>query len=330
MVELIAKLCAAWGPAGSEEAIRGLIAAEVEELADAVRVDALGNLIARKGPAAGFRIMLSAHMDEIGLVVTHVDDKGFLRFHMVGGMSPFVLLGQRVRFADGLVGSIGCEPVDDIKEVKSEKMYIDIGAGNREGALRRVQVGDMCCYHGGLDRAGERLIAKAMDDRIGCAVLIETMRRLAATPNCVYFVFSAQEEVGLRGARTAAYGLDPQLGIAIDVTAVGDTPEAKPLPMELGKGAAIKVKDASLICHPAVRRLLVDTARSKGIPYQMEVLPFGGTDAGAMQAARAGVPAGGVSIPTRYVHSPAEMVDLRDVQACVDLLLAVVENPISL
>ena len=330
MVDLITKLCAVCGPSGCEDDIRAFITKEVTPLADEVRSDALGNLIVRKGPADGFRIMLSAHMDEIGLVVTNIDKEGFLRFNFVGGISPHVLLGQRVRFTSGLVGSIGCEPVDDIKDVKPDRMYIDIGATSQAAAQQQVQLGDMCCYHHSLDQVGNRIISKALDDRVGCAILIATLRRLSTTPNCVYFVFSTQEEVGLRGARTAAYGVDPQMGIAVDVTTAGDTPSAKPIPVELGKGAAIKVKDASLICAPAVRRLLVDAAKSHGIPYQMEVLPAGGTDAGAMQATRAGVPAGGVSIPTRYIHTPAEMVDLGDVQACVDLLAAVVAQPVNI
>lgn len=330
MVDLVAKLCQTWGPSGSEDDIRALITNEIGDTADEITTDALGNLIARKGNADGYRIMLSAHMDEIGLVVTNIDEKGFLRFSTVGGISPYTLLGQRVRFASGLVGSIGCEPVKDIKNVSLDKQYIDIGATSKEDAMQYVQIGDMCCYHRELDKVGNRLIAKALDNRIGCAILIEVLRRLGPTDNNVFFVFSTQEEVGLRGARTSAYSINPQLGIAVDVTSTGDTPEAKPLPVELGKGAAIKVKDASVICHPAIRRLLVETARQNNIPHQMEVLPAGGTDAGAIQAVRTGVAVGGVSIPTRYIHSPAEMVDLTDVQACIDLLTCLVEKKVNL
>jgi endoglucanase len=168
-----------------------------------------------------------------------------------------------------------------------------------------------------------------MDDRVGCAVLVEALRRMGQPKNTVFFVFTTQEEVGLRGARTAAFGLDPDLGIALDVTLTGDMPEARRMAVSLGKGAAVKVKDSSLIAHPKVKDLLVDLCEAKGIPYQMEVLERGGTDAGAIHLTKEGVPSGTISIPTRYVHSPSEMVDLGDVQACVNLVLAVTDADLS-
>src|SRR5690606_33596524 len=166
-------------------------------------------------------------------------------------------------------------------------------------------------------------------DRIGCAVLVQVLRELAQqpSPHQVYAVFTVQEEVGLRGAGPAAYGLEPDLALAVDVTATGDTPKAPTMDVALGKGVAIKVQDRSLIAHWGVKQLLVDTAETHGIPYQLEVLPFGGTDAGAIHLTRAGVPSGVVSVPTRYVHTPAEMVDMRDVDAAVSLLLAVLRTP---
>jgi len=332
MVELIARLSEAYGPPGAERVVRSIVEEESRPYADEIRTDVLGNLLVRKGSPEGPRIMISAHIDEIGLVVTYVDEKGFLRFHPAGGISPHVLLGQRVRFESGLVGAIGCEPVDDIKNVKMEVLYIDIGARNREEALAQVQPGDMCCWHRRLDQVGRRVIGKALDDRIGCAALLAALRRLDGKniPNNVFFVFSVQEEVGLRGARTAAYGIKPALGLSVDVTGAGDTPAAKPLPMELGKGAAIKVKDSSLVCHPGVCRYLVELAKKHNIAYQMEVLPAGGTDAAAIQLSEAGVATGGLSIPTRYVHTPAEMADLDDVEALVALLVELVSAPLDL
>jgi len=160
-----------------------------------------------------------------------------------------------------------------------------------------------------------------MDDRIGCAVLVETLRRLERTPHEVHFVFSVQEETTLSGARTAAYGIEPDMAIAVDVTGTGDTPESRPMAVELGKGPAVKVQDAGMIAHPAVREWLVRAAEAAGVPYQMEVLERGTTDAAAMQLVRAGVPSGCLSIPCRYIHTPSEMVDGEDVEGAVRLLL---------
>lgn len=331
---LIRELAPAYGPAGREEQVRALIRRHVEPLADEVSVDRMGNLIAlvrgAGGPGAR-RVMLAAHMDEIGLMVTHIDDKGFLRFAPVGGHGAATLLGQRVVFADGTCGTIGAEKLDDIKDLKLDRLFIDIGAADREDAARRVPVGSTAVFARDVATCGSRLIGKALDDRAGCAVLVELMHQLRAHPSVhdVYCVFSVQEEVGARGARTAGYAISPDLALAVDVTATGDTPKGEPLNMTLGGGTAIKVKDNSLIAHPWVRQLLVDTAAAAGIPYQMEVLPYGGTDAGAIHLTKTGVPAGALSIPTRYLHSPGEMVDMRDVAATADLLVAVLQQPLA-
>jgi len=330
--ELIKRLTEIWGPSGREDKVRAAIQAEVAGLANDVRVDIMGNLIVHKAGAAGSpRVMLSAHMDEIGFIVSYIDDKGFLRFNTIGGIRSSVLIGERVLFADGLVGVFGVEKVDTPADaLKLEKIYIDIGAVDKADAEKRVQIGDMGAYQRPFVDLGQRLVAKSFDDRIGCAILVQVLKELSACPNEVYFVFSVQEEVGLRGAHTSAFGIDPDIGIAVDVTGTGDTPESYPLPMALGKGAAIKVKDNSLLVSPRVRELLVTTAQTHHIPYQLEILPFGGTDAGAMQLTRSGVLAGCVSVPTRHVHTPSEMVDYGDVRACVDLLVRLLERPIAL
>jgi len=330
--ELIKNLTEIWGPSGREDKVREFIQAEIEGLVDDVRVDVMGNLIARKpGTAPGApRIMLAAHMDEIGFIVSYIDEKGFLRFNTIGGIRPHVLVGERVLFADGRVGVFGVEKVDKPDEVlKMDKIYIDIGAVDKADAEARVQVGDMGTYQRPFVDLGQRLMANNFDDRIGCAVLVQVLKELSVCPNDVYFVFTVQEEVGLRGARTSAYGIDPDIGIAVDICTTGDTPESHPMPVALGKGAAIKVKDNSLLVSPRVRELLVETARAHGIPHQLEVMAFGGTDAGAMQLTRSGVLAGCVSIPCRHAHTPSEIVDYGDVRACVDLLVRLLESPIS-
>ena len=327
MRELIKKLVETYGPSGAEEQIRDTIRAEVEPFVDEVHVDAMGSLIAHK-KGDGQRILLDAHMDEIGVMVTYVDEKGFARFTPIGGVSPLTCIGSRVTFEDGKVGVIGVEQKrDDADKIpKLEQLYIDVGATGRDDSP--VQVGDPAVFIRPFAAQGTRLIAKAMDDRIGCAVLVEILRRLEETPHDLYVVFAVQEEVGLRGARTSAYGIEPDVGIAVDVTRTGDTPEAKPMAVKLGEGPAVKVQDSGMIAHPKVRRLLVERAEEAGIPYQLEVLERGTTDAAAVQLVRSGVPAGCLSIPCRYVHSPSEMVDESDVENGVRLLLEVLQNPL--
>jgi putative aminopeptidase FrvX len=193
-------------------------------------------------------------------------------------------------------------------------------------------VGDVASFQRPFVDAGERLIAKAMDDRIGCAILIQIIRELHAqgqTPaDDVYFIFTVQEEVGLRGATTSAYGLEPDVAIAVDVTNSGDLPESPPMNMALGAGPAIKVKDRGMLAHPGLKDLLVKTAESHNIPYQLEVLTEGTTDAMAIQTSRAGVPTGAVSITCRHIHTPSEMVDYRDVLGAVKLLSALIAEPV--
>ncbi|MGB4337677.1 MAG: M42 family metallopeptidase [Bacillota bacterium] len=332
MKDLIKRLTEAYGPSGAEEQIREIIRAEVEPYASEVTVDTLGNLVCKVKPlsppegAEPKRIMVAAHMDEIGVMVSYVDDKGFIRFSTVGGLNPYVLMGQKVVFANGTVGVFGAERIEDIKDLKFDKMFIDIGATSREEALAKVSIGDVAAMKREFSDLDNRVTCKAMDDRIGCAVIIEAMKRAKPQVHEVYWVFTVQEELGLRGARVGAYSVNPHVGIAVDVTGWGDTPECTPFNVVLGGGAAVKAKDSSLIAHPRLKRLMVDVAEREGIKYQLEVLERGGTDAGAMQLTREGVPAGTISIPCRYVHTPCEMVDIGDVEACVSLLAAVVDE----
>ena len=329
MKDTIKQLVEAYGPSGSEEQVAQLLTNIMEELVDEVYTDELGNVVAvKKGNSGAKKVMLAAHMDEIGVIVTDIDENGFLRFSNIGGVSPHTLIGQRVRFANGTIGIFGFENLEHIKDLNFRKMFIDIGVSSREEAMGKVNIGDAAVYHRELCQEGTRLIAKSLDNRISCTVLIEVAKRLKASPHEIYLVFTSQEEVGLRGARTAAYALDPDYGIAVDVTGTGDTPEARRMAVSLGKGTAIKVKDMSVISHPTVRNLLVNTAEAQGIPYQMEVLDWGGTDAGAIHLTRSGVPTGAVSIPCRYVHTPSEMVDINDVEHSIQLLVAVLEGPL--
>ncbi len=329
MKELIKRLTEAYGPSGSEENVSTLIREEITPYVDEVRIDKLGSLIAvKKGLNSGAKVMLAAHMDEIGLIVTYVDKDGFLRFAAVGGVSTPRLTGLRVVFADGKIGVINMESRDgNINDMN--KMFIDIGATSKEDAEQKVSIGDFAVFRQDFVDLGQRVVAKAMDDRIGCVVMIEVAKRLKSSPNNVYFVFTVQEEVGLRGARPSAYAIDPDLGIAVDVTSTGDMPEAMTMAVSLGKGPAIKVKDGNVIAHPKVRNLLTETAKELNLPYQLEILISGGTDAGAIHTTREGVPSGVVSIPTRHLHSPSEMVDINDVEGAVRLLTATLEKDCS-
>lgn len=327
MKDLIRRLTEAYGPSGAEDPVREVIRKEVAPYVDETRVDALGNLIAHK-KGNGKKVMLDGHMDEIGLMVTHIDENGFLRFGTIGGVNPYASLAQRVVFGNGTVGVIGNERVDEPKDMKMEKLFIDIGASSKKEAEAKVRVGDSCAFLQPFVDMGGRVIAKAMDDRIACAIIIETLKGLK-TDHDIYAVFATQEEVGLRGARAAAFGIEPDLGIALDVTPTGDTPKGRNANVSLGKGAAIKAMDRSLICTPAVKNYMVKVAEEKGIKYQIEVLDMGGTDAGAIQMTKAGIPAGVISIPCRHVHSPCEMVDMGDVQACVALAKALCEGPLA-
>jgi endoglucanase len=330
MNELIKKLVEAYGPSGFEDGMRDLIRPEVAPYADDIQVDALGNLIVhKKGDGSGVKVMIAAHMDEIGVMVTHITKEGFLRFTNIGGVLPHNLNGSRVRFANGTIGVVASERITDRSKVFGlDKHYIDVGAASPEDCP--VQVGDAAGFVRPFLAQGKRLTAKSMDDRIGCVVAIEALKRISETPNDLYFVFSVQEEVGVRGAQTAAQAIDPDVGIALDVTLTGDVPSARSMAVSLGKGAAIKVKDSGMIAHAGLVRLMRQRAEENNIPYQLEVLDGGTTDARSMQIANGGSAAGCISIPCRYVHSQSETVDADDVQASIELLAAILANPIDL
>jgi tetrahedral aminopeptidase len=331
MKSLIQKLTETFSPSGYETAIREVIRKEIKPLADEIRVDALGNLIVRKGSKgkSGKRIMLAAHMDEIGLMATHIDENGFIRFTGVGGIRPLALTGSRVRFIDGTPGVIGSDRItDSTKAPTLEQCFIDVGASGRQDCP--VKVGDVCAFERPFLDLGKRLVAKSMDDRISCAILIEVLRSMKSSPHELFFVFTTQEEVGTRGATTSAFGVDPDIGLAVDVTASGDTPKGLKMEVALGDGPAIKVKDGGMLADPRIVEWMVQAAEKAKIPYQREVLEAGTTDARAIQLVRSGVPAGCFSVPTRYIHSPSEMVDYNDVQNSVQLLAALLRTGVHL
>ncbi|MBO5008692.1 MAG: M42 family metallopeptidase [Clostridia bacterium] len=319
-MELLNKLTQTYSPSGSEEQIRALIESEVAPYADEVYTDNLGNLIVRKR-GNGNKIMLSAHMDEIGLLVNYIEDNGFLRFSPVGGIMPYCALYQSVVFQNGIKGTVAYEEKIDLKkEFDITKMYIDIGASNAEEAENMISLGDCAVFCGEFSHHGDILTSKAMDNRAGVYVLIRVLRALKEVKNDLYFVFSSQEELGLRGAKAAANAISPHIGLAVDVTDTGDTPNCNRMAVKLGKGACIKLMDNSIITHKIVNDALKASADRVGAPVQYEVLSLGGTDAGAIHTSGTGVMTGAVSIPTRYIHTPRETVNMNDIIGAVDII----------
>ena len=330
MKEIIQKLVAVAGPSGYEGKVRDAIQTEISAYATSIEVDALGNLIVTKGKKStnGKRIMLAAHMDEIGIIATHVDKKGFVRFSNLGYLFARNCMGTHVAFLNGARGLINGDHLEEPSKVHSlDQLFIDVGATSPDDCP--VKVGDAGVFERPVIDLGKRLVSKALDDRIGCAILVKAIQQIKDTPNELVFVFTTQEEVSNRGAIPAAYRVDPDLGLAVDVTDVGDVPTGR-MEVSLGKGPAIKVKDGGMIADPAVVRWMAATAEKAHLPYQMEILPGGTTDARTIQMTRAGVPTGCLSIPTRYIHSPAEMIDLKDVENSLTLLLALLSNPVEI
>ena len=325
------KLCATPSVSGREEEIRALLCERILPLADEVRIDALGNLIAwKKGSGEGEnKVMLCAHMDEIGFLITVIEDSGMLRVAPVGGIHFAATAFTQVISEKGVRGVLVPDDKVKPKDYKADCFYIDIGAKNRKEAERRVSVGDFFVAEGGVKRLmGKRICGRPLDDRIGCAILLsiaETLKDESLSSD-VYYVFSVQEEVGCRGALPATFSISPTHALCFDVTGTGDVPESTPMACRLGDGAAVKIKDSSVICHEEVVRRLCELAEERKISYQREILPYGGTDTSSMQLSGGGCRAGALSVPSRYIHSGVEICDLGDAEACVDLAVAFIKD----
>lgn len=326
---LLKELVNTYGPSGNERNICNYIQEQIKSYVDEIHVDKLGNLIVRK-KGIGKKVMIAAHMDQIGLMITDIDEKGFLRFTNLGAVSPFTSLNQHIIFENGVSGIIAAEPTDDISKLKLSNMFIDIGVKSKEEAEKVVCIGDICVYNSPYIENDNVVFSKCLDDRIGCYVAIETLKQINNNSNDLYFVFTVQEEVGLRGAKTSAYGIEPDICIALDVTGSGDTPKAKTFAVGLNKGTAIKVKDNSILTHPKLRQIMINVAKENKIPYQLEVLEYGGTDSGAVHLVKEGIPSGVISIPSRNVHSTTEIVSKEDVVNSIKLLIKLLENNIEL
>lgn len=327
MKELLQQLTQVPGPSGYESAIRDTIREIITPHVSEVRVDAMGNLIATLGKKSktGMRVMIAAHMDEIGIIVSHVEKNGLVRFSNIGSVLVRYLPGSRVRFLKGTRGVINSDKAEDNSKIQPiNQFFVDVGAGSDKDCS--VKTGDLAVFDREFLDLGQRVSAKAMDDRSSCALMIEIIKGIKDTPHELNFVFSTQEEVGSRGATTAAYHLEPDLGIALDVTPVGDILGVK-MQVNLGDGPAIKVRDVGHIADPAVVNWMVEGAKAIKSPYQMEVLDIGSTDARAMQISRAGMLSGALSLPCRYVHSPSEVIDMADYKNALKLMVHLLSHP---
>ena len=326
-MELLKKLTQINAPSGNEEKISSFIEEEIKDYVDEIYRDELGNLIAHK-KGDGARVMFDAHTDEIGVIAMFIEDNGYIRFSNLGGVSPYNALHQRVKFLNGTEGVVSQDASrDDImKSLKISDLYIDIGAKDKEDAEKKISIGDVAAFVGSFSDYDDKVVSKALDDRVGCYCLIRTIKEIKSQKNDLYFVFAASEELGLRGAKAAAFSINPDYAVALDVTSTGDTLGKRKMAIKLGDGAAIKVKDSSILCHPYIKSLMVDVCKKNKISYQMEVLESGGTDAGAIHLSCGGVATGAISIPTRYIHSPAEMADKKDIEAVITLCKKLIEQ----
>ena len=336
-VELLQRLTEAHGVPGQEDAVREIVRKELSGVCE-ISVDFLGNMIcykkATKKPAKGKpkKLMIAAHMDEIGFVVRYISDKGFLRIQTLGGWDPRMMAAQRVfvHAASGPLNGVlmpGVKPkhllttADAAKALTTNDYFVDVGLSPAQ-VKKKVKLGDMVTMNRTFQRMGDLYTCKAMDDRCALYVMIEAMKKAKTHSVDVYAVATVQEEIGHRGATAAGSGIAPDICVAIDITLANDIPGI-PEDMaitHLGKGTAIKFMDSSLICHPKLFDHFVSLAEKHKIPHQIEILPMGGTDAGGVQRQHGGIPSFTLSIPTRYVHTVNETIHKKDLKASVDLM----------
>ncbi|MDR1818908.1 MAG: M42 family metallopeptidase [Methanobrevibacter sp.] len=339
-MELMKKLSLAPGISGFEGEIKNIIRDELNDHVDNIEEDLLGNIITVKKGKSSTKVMLAAHMDEIGLMVRYIDEKGFILFTKIGGISDQMLMNQTVIIhgtKGDIVGVIGSKPPHVMKPeerkkiIDYEKMFIDIGAFSKEEAKEMVSVGDPITFKADFEEFPNDLImGKALDNRIGCYVMIETLKRIN-TNATVYGVGTVQEEVGLKGAKTSAFKINPDLAFALDVTISGDHPgiEKKDAPVVIGKGPAIVLVDASgrgIIVTAKIKKILTEAGERGKIDYQLEVSDGGTTDGTAIHLTKEGIQTGVLSVPTRYIHTTVSVASMKDIEKTIDLLVEAINN----
>jgi len=325
--KILDKLYTAKSPSGYEKNVAEVIESIATDAGFQCSRDALGNLLVhRKG--AGKRCIIDAHMDTVGFMATYIDENGYIRFDSIGGVSAADIQNAEVEFLNGTRGRISYEEKCEVGKRKVSSLFIDIGVRDEKSARELVLPGDSATFVGGIrELSGGRIMAPYLDNRIGCAILLHTLLSLKKCEYDVWGVFSAQEEVGLRGAKTAAYAIDADFAIVLDVTDSFDVPELSAYgETKLSGGAAIKIMDRAFVAHPSIVSALVSAAEKGKIPYQRDVITAGGTDGGSINLSRGGVPTGGISVPVRYMHTPCEVADEDDISAAAKLLLHTLEN----
>ncbi|MGD0644295.1 MAG: M42 family metallopeptidase [Candidatus Bathyarchaeia archaeon] len=334
------QLSNACGVTGRENEVRELMVQLMKPYADEIIVDKLENVIAvKKGKSAAPKIMLAAHMDEVGLMVKTITKEGFLQFSKMGGIDDRILPAQEVTIFSRkgmFLGIIGSKPPHIQKEEERKKvigydeLFIDIGAESKENAIALgVAIGDPVSFNVKYAELGrDVVVGKAFDNRAGCVAMVEALKLLEKTDCTVCAVGTVQEEVGLRGAATAAFGVDPDVALALDVTIAGDVPGVREFDtsVKMGKGPALTISDSGLITHPKILRWLLDTAEEEKIPFQLESGLLGSTDAARISITRQGIPSGTISIPTRYIHSPVGMLSLSDIENSAKLTVAAIKR----
>lgn len=336
-IELLSEICEAAGAPGHEQKIREIVIREVEPLVDNIKIDNMGNVIAIKKGVEKKRVMIAAHMDEIGFIVTHIDDNGFIYFHTLGGFDPKTLTAQRVIIhgKKDIIGVMGSKPihlmsaVDRAKVPTTKDYFIDTGIPKKK-LEKIVSIGDVITRERELIQMGDCINCKSLDNRVSVFVLIEMLREIKMRPPYdIYSVFTVQEEIGIRGANVSAMEINPDFGFGLDTTIAWDTPGSTKQEQvsSLGHGACIKVMDSSTVCDYRMVKYMKDISKRKKIKTQLEILPAGGTDTAAIQRMNpGGCIAGAVSIPTRHIHQVIEMVNKDDVRAAIDLLRLSVEG----
>lgn len=337
-IQLLKKICKTPGAPGYEQPIRALILKELKGLADDVYTDAMGSVIAVKKGSGDKKVMVAAHMDEIGFMVSHIDDDGFIRFHTLGGFDPKTLTSQRVivHGKKDIIGVMGCKPIHLMsaeergKPIPITEYYIDTGMPAKK-VKSIVSIGNSITRERELIEMGDCVNSKSLDNRLSVYILLETLKRLKGKkiPYDLYGVFTVQEEVGLRGAISAAHRINPDFGFGLDVTIAFDVPgaQAHERVTRLGEGTAIKIKDGTAICDYRMVNYLKELADKKKIKWQPEMLPAGGTDTAALQRyGKNGAIAGAISIPLRNMHQTIEMGHKKDILASIDLLTEAIRN----
>ena len=335
--ELLVDLLETPGVPGYEDRIRDLVRTELEPHVGEIRSDAMGNLVGTvEGDTPGYEVVVAAHMDEIGFMVKHVDDEGFLELDALGGWDPRILRAQRVAIhtddgdVPGVIGAVPPHTLTDEQrkaDAKVEDVRVDLGL-DADAVEERVSVGDLVTLDGRAERVGDCVVGKSLDNRVSVLAMIEAARRIDDPDVTIHFAATTQEEVGLRGASALGVDLDPDLVLAMDTTVANDVPgfETGSQVTRLGEGAAIKLKDSSVITNAKLNRRIRELAEERGIDYQLEVLPAGGTDTGGLQRASGARPAGAISFPTRYLHTPTESVHEDDLGSVIELLVATLET----